>query len=99
MPGLGVGATSAAPGGVLGRPRFAVPDLPAWSAAVRTMQAGGREARLLCIGDSVTQGFGGAAGGWTPNARAGAWPERLAALIAGRGLPASPGGRTRSGRG
>ncbi|WP_312572026.1 SGNH/GDSL hydrolase family protein [Brevundimonas sp.] len=89
MPGLGGGATSAAPGGVLGRPRFAVPDLPAWSAAVRTMQAGGREARLLCIGDSVTQGFGGAAGGWTPNARAGAWPERLAALIAGRGLPAS----------
>lgn len=57
MPGLGVGAASAAPGGVLGRTRFAAPDLPAWSAAVRTMQAGGREARLLCIGDSVTQGL------------------------------------------
>ncbi|GAW41269.1 hypothetical protein SH203_01673 [Brevundimonas sp. SH203] len=89
MPGVEVGAASAAPGGVLGAARFAVPDLPAWSAAVRTMQAGGREARLLCIGDSVTQGFGGVAGGWTPNARAGAWPERLAAAMSGRGLPTS----------
>lgn len=85
--GFSVGA--AAPGGVLGRSRFSVSDLPVWSAAVRTMQAGGREARLLCIGDSVTQGFGGVSGGWTPNGRAGAWPERLAALMSGRGLPTS----------
>jgi len=85
--GFSVGA--AAPGGVLGRSRFCVPDLPVWSAAVRTMQAGGREARLLCIGDSVTQGYGGVSGGWTPNGRAGAWPERLAALMSGRGLPTS----------
>jgi len=85
--GFSVGA--AAPGGVLGRSRFSVSDLPVWSAAVRTMQAGGREARLLCIGDSVTQGYGGVSGGWTPNGRAGAWPERLAALMSGRGLPAS----------
>ena len=89
MPGVEVGAGSAAPGGVLSRARFSVSDLPLWSAAVRTMQAGGREARLLCIGDSVTQGFGAVSGGWTPNARAGAWPERLAALLNGRGLPAS----------
>lgn len=93
MLGVRIGAASAAPGGVLGGvlggTRFAVPDLPVWSAAVRTMQAGGREARLLCIGDSVTQGFGGVAGGWTPNARGGAWPERLAAAMSRRGLPAS----------
>ena len=89
MPGVEVGAGSAATGGVLSRARFSVSDLPLWSAAVRTMQAGGREARLLCIGDSVTQGFGAVSGGWTPNARAGAWPERLAALLNGRGLPAS----------
>jgi lysophospholipase L1-like esterase len=89
MPGVEVSAGTAAPGGVLGRSRFDVPDLPVWSAAVRTMQAGGREARLLCIGDSVTQGYGGAAGGWTPNGRAGAWPERLAVMMSGRGLPAS----------
>ena len=92
MPGVEVGPASAAPGGVLagvlGGARFAVADLPAWSAAVRTMQAGGREARLLCIGDSVTQGFGAVSGGWTPNGRAGAWPERLAVLMSGRGLPA-----------
>ena len=89
MSGVEIGATTAAPGGVLGRPGFSVSDLPVWSAAVRTMQAGGREARLLCIGDSVTQGFGGVGGGWTPNGRAGAWPERLAAMMSGRGLPAS----------
>lgn len=93
MSGVEIGAATAAPGGVLagvlGGTRFAVPDLPVWSAAVRTMQAGGREARLLCIGDSVTQGYGGVLGGWTPNGRAGAWPERLAAMMSGRGLPAS----------
>ncbi|MFA4939360.1 SGNH/GDSL hydrolase family protein [Brevundimonas sp.] len=89
MSGVEIGATTAAPGGVLGRSRFSVPDLPVWSAAVRTMQAGGREARLLCIGDSVTQGYGGVSGGWTPNGRAGAWPERLAVMMSGRGLPAS----------
>ena len=89
MSGVEIGAATAAPGGVLGRARFSVPDLPVWSAAVRTMQAGGREARLLCIGDSVTQGYGGVGGGWTPNGRAGAWPERLAAIMCGRGLPAS----------
>ena len=93
MSGVEIGAVGAAPGGVLagvlGGARFAVPDLPVWSAAVRTMQAGGREARLLCIGDSVTQGYGAVSGGWTPNGRAGAWPERLAAMMSGRGLPAS----------
>ena len=93
MSGVEIGAATAAPGGVLagvlGGARFAVPDLPVWSAAVRTMQAGGREARLLCIGDSVTQGYGAVSGGWTPNGRASAWPERLAAMMSGRGLPAS----------
>lgn len=89
MSGLEIEAATAAPGGVLGRARFAVPDLPVWSAAVRTMQAGGSEARLLCIGDSVTQGYGAVSGGWTPNGRASAWPERLATMMSGRGLPAS----------
>ena len=93
MSGVEIGAVGAAPGGVLagvlGGARFAVPDLPVWSAAVRTMQAGGREARLLCIGDSVTQGYGAVSGGWTPNGRASAWPERLAGMMSGRGLPAS----------
>lgn len=93
MSGVEIGAATAAPGGVLagvlGGARFAVPDMPVWSAAVRTMQAGGREARLLCIGDSVTQGYGAVSGGWTPNGRASAWPERLAAMMSGRGLPAS----------
>jgi lysophospholipase L1-like esterase len=89
MSGVEIAAATAAPGGVLGRARFSVPDLPVWSAAVRTMQAGGREARLLCIGDSVTQGYGAVSGGWTPNGRASAWPERLAVMMSARGLPAS----------
>lgn len=89
MSGVEIGAATAAPGGVLGGSRFSVPELPVWSAAVRTMQAGGREARLLCIGDSVTQGYGGVSGGWTPDGRAGAWPARLAQMMSGRGLPAS----------
>lgn len=89
MSGVEIGAATAAPGGVLGKARFSVPDLPIWSAAVRNMQAGGREARLLCIGDSVTQGYGAVSGGWTQNGRASAWPERLAAMMSGRGLPAS----------
>lgn len=87
--GFGVRPGAMAPVGVLERSRFSVADLPVWSAAVRTMQAGGREARLLCIGDSVTQGYGAVSGGWTPNARGAAWPDRLAALMGGRGLPAS----------
>jgi hypothetical protein len=42
------------------------------------MLAGVRDARLLVVSDSVAQGFGAVAGGWTPNGRGAAWPKRLA---------------------
>ena len=88
---LPVNAGTAAAGGVLApaRPVFDKPDLPRWSAAVRAMLAGQRDARLLVIGDSVAQGYGAVPGGWTPNARAAAWPRRLADLMQAQGLPAS----------
>jgi lysophospholipase L1-like esterase len=71
------------------RPGFDVPDLPRWSAAVRGMLAGARDARLLVVSDSVAQGFGGVPGGWTPDGRGAAWPKRLADMMSAGGLPAS----------
>lgn len=71
------------------RPGFEIPDLPRWSAAVRGMLAGVRDARLLVVSDSVAQGFGGVPGGWTPDGRGAAWPKRLADLMSTGGLPAS----------
>jgi lysophospholipase L1-like esterase len=88
---LAVEARTTAPGGMLApsRPQFDVPDLPRWSAAVRGMLAGVRDARLLVVSDSVAQGFGAVAGGWTPDGRGAAWPKRLADLMKAGGLPAS----------
>ncbi len=88
---LAVEATTTAPGGMLAplRPGFDVPDLPRWSAAVRGMLAGVRDARLLVVSDSVAQGFGAVPGGWTPDGRGAAWPKRLADLMRAGGLPAS----------
>ena len=71
------------------RPGFDIADLPRWSAAVRGMLAGTRDARLLVVSDSVAQGFGAVPGGWTPDGRGAAWPRRLADLMSAGGLPAS----------
>lgn len=88
---LAVEAATVAPGGMLApsRPEFEIADLPRWSAAVRAMRAGVRDARLLVIGDSVAQGYGAVSGGWTPDGRGAAWPRRLAQAMGAHGLPAS----------
>lgn len=88
---LAVEAGAVAPGGMLApiRRGFEVAGLPRWSAAVRGMLAGVRDARLLVVGDSVAQGFGGVSGGWTPDGRGAAWPRRLAGMLGAGGLPAS----------
>lgn len=88
---LAVEAATVAPGGMLApsRPGFEIADLPRWSAAVRAMRAGVRDARLLVIGDSVAQGYGAVSGGWTPDGRGAAWPRRLAQAMGAHGLPAS----------
>lgn len=69
---------SVAPVGVLAPGRFAVAGLPLWSAAVRRAEAGLGHARLVCIGDSTTAGFGTVL-------RAGSWPRQLAGLMSSRG--------------
>jgi len=74
---LGLGVMNAAPGGVLAARRFEVAGLPLWSAAVRASQSGSGGARVLCIGDSTTSGFGSA-----PMALA--WPRVLGDLLGGR---------------
>ena len=68
---------------------FAVPGLPRWSAAVRAMQAGQRNARVLCLGDSTTAGHGAYAVGMGDNNKAGSWPSQLASQLTARGLRAS----------
>lgn len=75
---LGLGVMNAAPGGVLAARRFEVAGLPLWSAAVRASQSGSGGARVLCIGDSTTSGFGSA-----PMALA--WPRLLGDLLSGLG--------------
>ena len=72
-----------------GPPPFAVPGLPRWSAAVRAMQAGQRNARLVCLGDSTTAGHGAYAIGMGDNNKAGSWPSQLASQLTARGLRAS----------
>jgi len=68
---------------------FSVPGLPRWSAAVRAMQAGQRNARILCLGDSTTSGSGAYGAGMGYGNKAGSWPSQLAGLLSGRGLRAS----------
>lgn len=55
---LSFGYPHAAPGGVIAGRRFEVAGLPLWSAAVRRAQAGQGRAKVLCVGDSTTAGFG-----------------------------------------
>ncbi|MFC5342727.1 SGNH/GDSL hydrolase family protein [Brevundimonas staleyi] len=75
---LSFGYPHAAPGGAIAGRRFEVAGLPLWSAAVRRAQAGQGRARVLCLGDSTTAGFGSVV-------RADAWPRRLAGLMTSRG--------------
>lgn len=75
---LSFGYPHAAPGGVIAGRRFSVAGLPLWSAAVRRAQAGQGRAKVLCLGDSTTAGFGAVV-------RADSWPRRLATLLGARG--------------
>lgn len=88
---LEVEAAAVAPGGMLApsQPGFEIAGLPKWSAAIRAMRSGVRDARLLVVGDSVAQGYGAVAGGWTPAGRQAAWPRRLAQAMTNKGLAAS----------
>lgn len=58
--------------------RFSARGLPRWSAAVRRAQSGQGRAKIVCLGDSTTAGYG------APG-REGAWPRQLAEQLAWRG--------------
>jgi lysophospholipase L1-like esterase len=75
MPGLSM--AEVAPAGASAA-RFNAPGLPRWSAAVRRAQSGLGRARIVCLGDSTTAGYG------APG-RSGAWPRQLAEQMAWRG--------------
>lgn len=68
---------------------FDVQRLPIWSAAVRAQRSGQRNARILCLGDSTTAGFGANASSAVTNDRANSYPTHLANVIAGKGYPAN----------
>ncbi len=73
--------------------RFARNNRPAsaasWNAAAAQVRSGATRKRVLCIGDSVTFGFGGGSGDATTGARVASVPARLAAKMTASGLPAS----------
>ncbi len=69
--------------------QFEIPGLPTWSAAVRAQRSGMRPARVLCLGDSTTAGFGAYATSAVTNDKAGSYPTQLAQILAARGTPAS----------
>ncbi|WP_197272367.1 SGNH/GDSL hydrolase family protein [Brevundimonas sp. AAP58] len=58
--------------------RFSAPGLPRWSAAVRRTESGLGRARVVCLGDSTTAG-------WGSPGREGAWPRQLAEQMGWRG--------------
>lgn len=62
--------------------------LPRWTAARAKVRSGVSDARILCIGDSTTSGFGAAGNGYT-GAHARAYPATLAAALVAGGIPAS----------
>ncbi|MFG1302197.1 SGNH/GDSL hydrolase family protein [Xanthobacter sp. V3C-3] len=72
---------------------FARINLRRWQKAAALVRAGAARTRLVCIGDSKTQGFGagsnlagaGASAGASPKS----WPDLLAGMLTARGLPAS----------
>jgi lysophospholipase L1-like esterase len=69
--------------------RFNVIGLPTWSAAVRAQKAGKRNARILCVGDSTTAGFGANGASMVNNDKANSYPTLLAGILTARGSKAS----------
>lgn len=59
-------------------------NLPVWSAAFRGVRAGTQDARIACIGDSVTLGVGAGISTAVDRCRQYSWPTLLAARLAQR---------------
>jgi lysophospholipase L1-like esterase len=70
-------------------PQFNVDLLPGWSAAIRAQRAGLRNARLLCLGDSTTAGFGALGASMANDDKSQSYPTQLAGILTSRGSIAS----------
>ncbi len=56
-------------------------NLLRWQIANEAVKAGVRNAKLLCVGDSTTEGYGSTNNGHGSNAKSQAYPTQLAALL------------------
>ena len=63
--------------------------LPKWRLALAKVLTGQSDARILCIGDSTTAGYG--AGTLTTDYTLYSYPQRLVALLNAHGIPAAMG--------
>lgn len=75
-------------GGGGGAPAFVATGLPAWSAAVNAMKAGTRNAKIMCLGDSTTFGYGAGSTGGIADGYPLSYPQRLRAKLDAMGLRA-----------
>lgn len=75
--------------GVVAPNSFDVSGMPTWSSAIRAQRAGKRNARIMCIGDSTTMGYGSNGATTVNNDRANSYPTQLAAIMTARGSKAS----------
>lgn len=62
---------------------------PLWSAAKAAVLAGTRNAKITCVGDSITAGFGANAANAGSNGRSAAWPKIMADALTTGGLRGS----------
>lgn len=74
---------------VLGINDVAPTLLPKWRLALGKMRDGQADAKILCIGDSTTQGMGGSTAATVPAYTS--YPWRLTSMLTSYGIPASPG--------
>lgn len=82
---MAIGLKTAPPVSPLPPVGFDIAALPTWSAALRAQRAGKRQARILCIGDSTTAGYGAVGAGMTANDIAASYPKTLADILTARG--------------
>lgn len=92
--GTATGAAVSAAIVATGDPRYVAPvaravQLPKWRKALAQARNGSKIAKVACIGDSTTAGYGSTA----PSAFLGGWPIRLARLLDSYFIPAAMGMR------
>lgn len=63
-------------------------NLTAWRAALAAVRAGTRDAKILCVGDSTTHGYGNSTTSCYP---LDSWPSKLVDALQAAGIPAARG--------